>query len=163
MEGNLHIQVRDPDGTVVDDRLVHNVFTTVGKTWLRDLCRWGTISDPDVEVNSLRPRWVVGGTGYQVPLQNVVALTTPAQFNGSDYLQALAAPTFSPITTARYQATYTGTDFASVNLTEFGLVVDDGSLSSTSIPTEVVAYRSFLTPITKVGGQTLSLDWEIRF
>lgn len=163
MDGNLHIRVLDPDDGLVDERKVHNVFTDIGKTWLRDLCYWSVISNPDISVEEVRPRWMMVGTGYQLGVQSVTGLVTPETFNGTDYLKVLQNPTFSPITTVRYTVDYGGTELAGLNLTEFGLIVDNGSLSVTSPSQEVVAYRSFLAPVTKSAGQTLTLDWELRF
>lgn len=163
MSPNLHIRVEDPVKGVVEERLYHNVFTAVGRTWLRDLCRFSSISAPDSVVTNNRIRWVIGGTTYKQGTSFVKELSNPQTFDGSNYLKEVGVPTFSPITFNRYSITYPGTEFASVDLKEFGLVVDDGSLDPTLSSVQVVAYRSFQTPVVKLSGQTLTLDWEIRF
>lgn len=164
MIGNLHIQVLDPCGRVVDDRPGSNVFTQLGKTWLRDLSYWTNINSvADVPATNVRLRASIAGTGAFPPFQNVRALQTPVTYDGSNYLKDLPVPSYSPVTTVRYAITYPGTELATLSLTEFGLVVDDGTLDSTSASQTVVAYRSLETPVTKVAGQTLNLNWEIRF
>lgn len=163
MDWNLHIRVQNPDGSVIDERKVHNVFTDVGKTWLRDLSIWSVITNPDVPVTEVRPRYVIAGTGYQLGLQSVTALVSPSTYNGAIYLKEITSHSFGPITTIRYTIEYPGAEFASVDLTEFGIVVDDGNLVTTSPDHTVVAYRSFETPVTKLNGQTLTLDWELKF
>ena len=157
---NLTVEIKEHE-KIVKYLQISNVFTDLGRDWLSRLLRWQVIGATDVPEEVLRPRWIIVGTGFQMPLPSVTALQTPVVFDGTNFLKQLAPPTFSPVNIGRYQISYPGTELASVNITELGLVVDNNSLAATTSQVTVIAYRSFTTPIVKTSGQTLTVNWSL--
>ncbi len=160
-QNSVTICLYDSNNVLIRAHSGRNVFTETGKTWLRDLSYWQTMGTTDVPVSAVRPRWIIAGTSSQPSVSSVSTLATAQTFDGTNFLKQLSPPTFSPVNVARYQVSYPAAEFASVNLTEFGLVVDDGSIVATSSSVNVIAYRTLSTPIVKTTGQTLTVNWSL--
>lgn len=152
----------------------HNVFTNIGREWLKQIVVWAT-TGPDVAVDTRRFRWIGVGSGVYSEIVNVEQLASPLTVtSGPDtYLRVLGTRTEPTNFSVKYVTVFSGAgaDFdhhgASVDVSEAGLYVDvhDGvgtGLDPTDEDNLLVAYKTFST-LTKLAAQTLTISWELRF
>ena len=143
---NFMCRLRDRKGNVVSGstRVVHNVFTDVGRDWMAHLIAIQTVNTPDVPYTQRRVRWMSVGTGVtQAELATVLSLESPVPTDElGNYLSVLDETTFPPIDgivitapTPRFIRTYgfeeiTTAANPTVPVSEAGLFVDVYQVSS---------------------------------
>jgi hypothetical protein len=186
---NFHAQMRSRGKIVPGSvREGHNVFTSVGKSWLTKLMSWSTIGSTDVPFTNRRVRWIGVGTGAQLESVNVSSLSAPVLATPVDYLVPLDSVEFVSSTIVRFikefhlnDITVTGT---AIPVTEMGLFADvnpaitggvnDGvediphnigfvnTVLNPSLSTNPpIAYKAF-EALTKTVDFTLEVHWDFR-
>jgi hypothetical protein len=184
-EGNFTATLKK-DGLTVATRHGHNVITAYAKEeWLPGLVSWETLGAPaDVPSNNNRLRWIGIGSGWrpEVPGVKFLELPLPVDYGPPAVYLAEVVPgsmTRPVVTSIRINHTFAGADIAElgdVDLTEFGLYAGykDATLyypewepgtrmDPDSAINPVVAYKSFIDPLTVAIANTLVVEWEIRF
>lgn len=153
----------------------HNVSTAyAGYGWLRQL-----MSDL---AKGHRVRWIGLGTGWAPEVPEVKFLANPTEVSAGTYLAELDPSLMeNPVPTAvKIHHSFSGADIApggSIDIAELGLYAgfkDSGGvyhpewepgtrMDPGSQTNPVVAYKSFVVPITVLSSETLSVIWELRF
>jgi len=146
-EMNLVIKLVDQQGTVVEDKRFHNVFTNMGRNWLAESSRVvGPVPGPDGtrKVDTTPYYIAVGqgsdqqsisppGVGLQTEIATVTRIEFPVLYQAGLYLKEIDRPTLEPDAyTNQYQTTFLETDISfgtatAVPITEFGLVTKNAA------------------------------------
>jgi len=185
-EGNFTATLRK-DGLEVDRRHGHNVVTDYAREeWLPKLLTWASLGNgitDDVPNSDARLRWIGVGEGWRPEIPAVKFLEAPLAVDYGPpvvYLGEIApgSMTNPVVTSIRINHSFLGSDLAAmgdVDITEFGLYA--GYLDTVFYPewetgtrmdpesaiNPVVAYKSFIDPLTVGVVNTLDVQWEIRF
>lgn len=156
---NVMVYLRDPGGAVVPGsvREGHNVFTNVGRTWLRDLFIWQTIDNTaDVPFFEDRLAYFAYGTGSQPASVHVNDLVSQV---GSDFPLQAGKATFPVSTTLRLEHVLGTGDLNGNILTESGLRV---ASTGSGVSSSVAFYKTF-EPVLKTLGFEMVTIWELKF
>lgn len=188
---NFFCCLRDRNGKVVpgSKRILHNVFTDVGRDWIAHLVAWSSLGDPDIAVTQRRVRWVAVGTGLtQEELGSITSIEVPTPIDeAANYLSPVNDATFPPgdVPTTRFWKEFgteeiTLVDNPIVPITEAALFVDvhradeiggaeDSPVSglTTTLNPKVmnnapVAYARF-EKVTKTRDFSFEILWDFRF
>lgn len=158
-DANVRAYLRAPGGETVRGsvREGHNVFTNVGRTWLRDLFIWQTISpSADVAVTDARVGYIAYGTGSQSASVHVNDLANQV---GSDFALQEGDASFPISTTLKLEHTLGVGDLNGYAISESGLRVWD---SVGGVSGSVAFYKAF-EPILKMAGFEMVTVWELKF
>lgn len=189
LEANFFALMRERGKIVPGSRReAHNVFTTTGRNLLAKLIGWQTIAGGgDVPYTQRRVRWIGVGTGSQLEVPTVFALSQPHIITASnEYLVKVASPPEFPVgSTIRFTREFSSGEITTtptpVSITEAGLFADvnpaagaptedipinpgviDTTLDPQVASNPPVAYKAF-EGLVKTIDFTLEIRWEFRF
>lgn len=150
-------------------RVLNGVLTVTGQTWLRDLCAWSSVGDPDVSVTEDRLRWIGVGSGGFPMAPNVLTLDQGVEVTTGNYLTELEdPPTFPTAQSIRLRREFTTSEVSistPVLVSEAGLFVDQNptlTLDPTDNDNPPVLYKSF-NGLMKSSDFSLVVEWGLKF
>ena len=150
-------------------RVIAVGLTITGQTWLRDLCAWSSVDDPDVAVSKARLRWIGVGSGGFPMIPGVLTMDQGIAVTTGNYMTELEdPPTFPTVQSVRLRREFATTEISIPNtvlVSEVGLFVDQNptlSLDPTDNDNPPVLYRSF-DGLMKSTDFSLVVEWDLKF
>ena len=159
---NVHICLKDREGRVVPGsvREGHNIFTRMGRTWLRDLIVWDSINDtpPDVPLENERLQYIQFGSGGWPETKDVVGMQI---LRGTYDLSPSTSPYayFPNATTCRIYHLLSTSSLNGFVLSEMGLMTSSARYGGGY---QCLFYRTF-EPILKTSAFALETYWDLTF
>ena len=181
---NVRIAVKDLQGNLLAVRERHNVFTNMGRYWLRNALSTAIYDTPDVYHESARPRYIaLGGAGafhggaFRESTE-IRCLEDPVNvLAGTWYKELYAQPSladtdyFPTDYIIRFRTVIEPSDISfasSVEVSELGLFTTNYAVGTepgiATLPTGapgMIAYTIF-SPLSKTPDNIIEVAWELR-